>query len=79
MGRQPEPCSVCGDDTAAGSPHYSDRRIFADGTGRPVFLCATCAERAVAARRKGGGMTDDERRELEKGAAVFGAFAPGGH
>jgi hypothetical protein len=43
-----------------------------------VFQCSTCAARDAAGRRKSS-MTDAERHELEKGAAVFGAFAPGGH
>jgi hypothetical protein len=78
MGRQTEPCSVCGEDTSAGSPLYSDRRVFVRHPAPPAFLCSVCAARAVAERRRSG-MTEDERRELEKGAAVFGAFAPGGH
>jgi hypothetical protein len=43
-----------------------------------VFLCEPCAELAVAARR-GQPMSDEDRRKLESGAAVFGSFAPGGH
>jgi hypothetical protein len=29
--------------------------------------------------RKGRGMTDEQRTELEKAAFVLGSFAPGGH
>ena len=78
MPKSPERCSSCGDDTAVGSPLYSDRRVFKSPTGQQAYLCSSCAERAVDARRRPA-MTDAERVDLERGAALFGAFAPGGH
>jgi hypothetical protein len=39
-----EPCLTCGDETASGSPLYSDRRVIPDSG----FLCAECARRAAA-------------------------------
>jgi hypothetical protein len=78
MARQTEPCNTCGENTAAGSTHYSDRRVIDDDGAGTAFQCSTCAAQAAASRRHSP-MTDAERRELEKGAAVFGAFAPGGH
>jgi len=78
MIHQLEPCESCGDDTAAGSPLYPGRRAATDANGRRAFLCEPCVERVVAARR-GEPLSDEDRRKLESGAAVFGAFAPGGH
>ncbi len=78
MIRQLEPCESCGEDTAAGTPLYSDRREVTDAKGQRTFLCAPCVERVVDARRREP-LSDEDRRKLESGAAVFGAFAPGGH
>ena len=76
--RQLEPCESCGDDTAAGTALYAGRREATAAKGRRLFLCEPCAERVVAARR-GAPMSEEDRRKLESGAAVFGSFAPGGH
>lgn len=78
MIRQLEFCESCGDDTAAGTPLYPGRREATDANGRRTFLCGLCVERVVAARRREP-LSDEDRRKLESGAAVFGAFAPGGH
>jgi hypothetical protein len=78
MIRQLEPCESCGDDTAAGTALYAGRREATDPKGRRIFLCAPCAELAVAARRREP-LSEEDRRKLESGAAVFGSFAPGGH
>jgi hypothetical protein len=78
MAKQPEPCVSCGQDTAAGSLFYSDRRVLdPDGPARR-YLCSSCAQ-AVAHGRKHISMTDKERHALEQGASAFGVFAPGGH
>lgn len=74
-----EPCTSCGEDTAAGSPFYSDRLVDqTDST--PRYLCSSCDERLRGSREV---HSDEERdraqKELEKGAFVFGSFAPGGH
>jgi hypothetical protein len=78
MIRQLEPCESCGDDTAAGTALYPDRREVTDAKGQRTFVCGPCVERVVAARRPEP-LSDEDRRKLESGAAVFGAFAPGGH
>ena len=75
--QQPEPCVSCGEDTSIGSVFYSDRLVNRDG-GESRYLCSLCARRAMD-RRGGRGVTDEQRRELEKAAFVFGSFAPGGH
>lgn len=79
MASQPERCISCGEDTAAGSPLFSDR-LTDRSSGEPRYLCSLCAERARGSREV---HTDEEReqarKELEKGAFVFGSFAPGGH
>lgn len=80
MAKQTEPCVSCGEDTATGSPLYSDR--LEDRTAaEPRFLCSLCARRLRGASRE---VHSDEERErtqrgLEKGAFGFGAWAPGGH
>jgi hypothetical protein len=78
MVRQIEPCMSCGDDTSVGTPLYSGRHQATDSNGRRVFLCASCNEEMIAGRRREP-LTDEDRRKLEQAAAVFGAFAPGGH
>ena len=78
MIRQLESCESCGDDTAAGTPLHTDRRAVTDAKGQRTFLCGPCVERVVAARRAEP-LSDEDRRKLESGAAVFGSFAPGGH
>jgi hypothetical protein len=78
MSKQPEACESCGQDTAAGSLFYSDRRVLdGDGFSRR-YLCSSCAE-AVVHGRKHVAMTDKERHALEEGASAFGVFLPGGH
>jgi hypothetical protein len=78
MIRQLEPCESCGDETATGTALYTERREVTDPTGRRTFLCGPCAERVVVARRRET-LSEEDRRKLEGGAAVFGSFAPGGH
>jgi hypothetical protein len=78
MIRQLEVCEACGEETAVGSPLYSDRRVVTDPTGRRTFVCSSCTRRIVAARRQEP-LSDEDRQRLESGAAAFGAFAPGGH
>jgi hypothetical protein len=75
--QQLEPCVSCGEDTSIGSVFYSDRLVNRDGGGLR-YLCSLCA-RQVVDRRGGRGMTDEQRRELEKAAFALGSFVPGGH
>ena len=78
MAKQPESCVSCGEDTAAGSLFYSDRRVLDAESSSPRYLCSLCAE-AVAHGRKNVQMTEKEHRALHEGASAFGVFAPGGH
>lgn len=76
--KQPESCVSCGEDTAAGTQFYSDRRVLDADGATPRYLCSVCAE-AVAHGRKNVPMTEKEREALHEGASAFGVFAPGGH
>jgi hypothetical protein len=78
MPKPSEACISCGEDTAPGTPFYSDRRMVDPEGPDRRFLCSSCARRALAGDR-GVPLTDAERHDLEAGAAAFGAFAPGGH
>ena len=79
MPGQPEPCTSCGENTAIGTPFYSDRRVL-DPTGpNRRFICALCVQNVTQKRRRRRPMSEEERRELERSAAAFGGFAPGGH
>jgi hypothetical protein len=66
-----EACAGCGEETAAGSAFYSDRREIDRQDGTHAFLCALCDQR-VAASRRGTRMTDDELRlEIETGSLAM--------
>jgi hypothetical protein len=45
-----EPCALCGDDTAAGGPLYSDRHVLQFTEGVRTYLCSACE---VRVRRSG--------------------------
>ena len=75
---QHEPCMACGEETAAGSPLYSDRRRRVLDTGQTVFLCILCSQR-ITGSREVHDLSDEQRTKLENAAFAFGAFAPGGH
>jgi hypothetical protein len=77
MTQRREPCISCGEETAAGSPLYSDRLVDRSGD-EPRYLCSLCAQRATGSRSVHE-MTDEQRRKLENGAFAFGSFTPGGH
>ncbi len=79
MTRQPEPCEACGEDTAAGTPLFSDRLDVDRGDGSLVYLCSFCAGQVRAGGHEVHEMTDEQREKLERAAFAFGAFAPGGH
>jgi hypothetical protein len=70
--RQAEPCAVCGEDTAAGSPLFSDRGVSTQGETRQ-YLCSLCAAELRPSREV---HSDEERerrrRRLESAALVFG-------
>ena len=54
-----DPCAVCAEPTAVGTPLFSDRRTLSDGT----HLCGPCNARLAAAHRKPR-MTDEEVRQF---------------
>lgn len=74
-----ELCLDCGENTAVGTPLFSDR-LTRTGEGATEYLCRLCAER----RRPSREVHSDEEREreralLEQSAFAFGSFAKGGH
>jgi hypothetical protein len=70
-----EPCFVCGEETAPGSPLYSSRTVVArDGTRG--FVCVDCRARASPERRHE--LTREQLARLNESAAVFGAWWSGG-
>jgi hypothetical protein len=72
-----QPCSICEEETAAGSPRYSDRHT----TKRPegsTYICSGC--HAQRTPRPEANMDEEELRRLEKGASLFGIwFSPSSH
>ena len=78
MSSPAQPCVSCGEETAAGTPLYSDRRVSSAANSHPFYLCVLCAEQLVTGRLRAP-LTDEERRRLESAAALFGGFVPGGH
>ncbi len=53
MSEPQEPCRRCGDETAAGSPRFSDRTTETAPNGSRAYLCQSCAtEEARAATAK---------------------------
>ena len=77
MAKHREPCLVCSEDTAAGSPLYFDR-LVARKDGKVGYLCSLCAERARGSREVHE-LTEAQRRRFENAVLAFGSFAPGGH
>jgi glycerol-3-phosphate dehydrogenase len=60
-------CAGCGESTAVGTVHFSDRRTLPDGTR----LCATC--NAMAAAHHGRQrLTDKEVRQLINNGSMAG-------
>jgi hypothetical protein len=73
-----EPCTTCGDETAAGSPRFTDRHRVQRANGSTVFLCAECARRLSShvARQ----LSDEElRRFVRSGSLAMIAGMPGAH
>ncbi len=53
-----EPCVACGEDTAIGSPFFSDRTVVDRPDGYRLFICSLCEIRVRAAlTRRHGGVT----------------------
>ncbi len=70
MARQVEPCVVCGEDTAAGSPLFSDRGVSTKGETRQ-YLCSLCAAEMDPSRE----VHSDEEREMWRRRLESAAFA----
>jgi protein-arginine kinase activator protein McsA len=70
-----QPCLVCEDETATGSPRYSSRKVIEAG-GRKAFVCEECASRTSPERRRE--LSRAETARLNESAAVFGAWWNGG-
>ena len=70
-----EPCIVCTEDTAIGSPLYASRTIVANGDTRG-FVCVDCRAKASPERQRE--LSRDELARLRESAAAFGAWWSGG-
>ena len=70
-----EPCLVCGEETASGSPLYSSRSVVARNNARG-YACVDCRAKASPERR--GELSRDELARLNESAAVFGTWWGGG-
>jgi hypothetical protein len=73
-----EPCAGCGEETAAGSMFFSDRREVEISGGTRTFLCSDCQASAHLAR-KGEHLSDEDLRTIAKNGFVVGAGFLGGH
>lgn len=63
-----EPCLVCGEETAAGSVFFSDRREAQLQDGTRGFLCSLCVRRL---RKKHGNDIPSDARLVEGAAIVL--------
>ena len=65
-----EPCEVCGEETAAGSVFFSDRRVVQHADGSTAFVCTLC-DQQIAAAHHGQSLDDEQlRRLLDQGLGV---------
>jgi hypothetical protein len=65
-----EPCQACGEETAAGSIFFADRRAIHEPGVATVYLCVLCDARIRAARR-GRQLTDDDVRILVRTGSLL--------
>ena len=73
-----EPCRVCGEDTAAGSPLFSERRRIDQSDGDRTFLCPVCDRRVT--KHHGRRLGDEELASfIRSGSLAMIAWQPGGH
>ena len=70
-----EPCLVCDEETATGSPLYASRTVVARDAARG-YVCVDCRAKASPERR--GELSRDELARLNESAAVFGTWWSGG-
>jgi hypothetical protein len=62
-----EPCARCGQETAAGSAFYSDRRLVRARGGQQRIECSQCSERP---RRSGKGLTKEQAEQVAKNGSM---------
>jgi hypothetical protein len=60
-----QPCASCGDETAAGSPLYPDRKEYARQGGSTMYVCGDCRLRIVGHDR--GELTEAQLARLRSG------------
>ena len=74
-----EPCAACGEETAAGTAFYFDRRAVERAPGETSYVCSSCVARAAKGRRHRG-LTDAEIQQLiRNGSMAFIAASGGSH
>jgi len=71
LSRNLEPCAACGEETAAGSVFFSDRRVIVYADGSTAYVCTLC-DQQVAAARHGQHLDDDRLRDLIDNASAAG-------
>ena len=72
-----EPCVGCGQETAAGSVFFSDRRDIARSDGARVYLCSECQSKAHRAR-KGEPLSDEDLQIIANNGMMIGVGFLGG-
>jgi hypothetical protein len=73
-----QPCTVCGEETAPGSPLFSERRRVEHPDGKRTYLCPMCEARA--SQHRGRRLTDEELDSfVRSGALAMIAGLPGVH
>jgi hypothetical protein len=65
-----QPCAGCGEETAAGSIFFSDRRTVERPDGPPLHLCVLC-DAHLRSRGRRRQLTDDEVRILVRSGALL--------
>jgi hypothetical protein len=70
-----EPCLICEEETATGSPFYSSRTVVVRDDVRG-YVCADCKARSSPERRRE--LSREELARLNESAAVFGTWWSGG-
>jgi hypothetical protein len=70
-----EPCLICGDETATGTPLYASRTVVA-AEGVRGFVCVDCRAKASPERQRE--LSREELARLHESAVVFGAWWSGG-
>jgi hypothetical protein len=57
-----QPCASCGDETAAGSPLYLDRKTYPGRDDAAIFVCGDCRLRITGHDR--GDLTERQIAQL---------------